>query len=325
MALVLAADVGGTKIDLALYEAVRPLVPVREATLPSQTAGSLISVLDAFLQRDDRVSAAAFGIPGPVIDDAVVTTNLPWRIDGPSLRSRLGTPNVRLLNDLETTAMGALHLPVSSFKVLQEGIARKGHVAVIAAGTGLGQAYLFWDGATHRPAATEGGHTDFAPRDALEDELLRSLRRKFGRVSWERVVCGPGLWNVFEFLDEEKHREVAPSTRAALTNAVDKSAVVGQAGLAGTCPASTEAVEMFIRMYGAQAGNLALTVMATGGVLVGGGIVGKLLPKVGSSFVQAFRAKGRYEPFMGELPVKVILDPKTSRLGAAHAALELLS
>lgn len=325
MALVLAADVGGTKIDLAVYEARRPLTPLREATLPSRSAGSLTAVLDAFLLNGESIAAAAFGVPGPVIDDAVVTTNLPWRIDGKSLRERLGTSKVRLLNDLETTAIGALHLPPASFKVLQDGKARAGHVAVIAAGTGLGQAYLYWDGATHRPAATEGGHVDFAPRDELEDELLRFLRKKFGRVSWERVVCGPGLWNVFEFLDVEKKREVARSTRDALASADDKSAVVGQAGVAGTCPASVEAVEMFVRMYGAQAGNLALTVMATGGVLVGGGIVGKLLPKVGSAFIQSFRAKGRYEPFMGELPVKVILDPKTSRLGAANAALELLS
>jgi glucokinase len=321
--LVLAADVGGTKIDMALYEARLPLVPVRESVVPSQTAGSLTAVLDAFLEGTS-VAAAAFGIPGPVIDDTVVTTNLPWKIDGKSLRLRLGTERVRLMNDLEATALGALHLPASSFRVLQEGKPRPGHVAVIAAGTGLGQAYLFWDGVTHTPAATEGGHADFAPREILEDELLEFLRRKFGRVSWERVVSGPGLWNVFEFLDTEKNRAVAPATRDALRTAEDKSAVIGKAGVAGTCPACTEAVEMFVRMYGAQAGNLALTVMATGGVLVGGGIVGKLLPSVGSSFVQAFRAKGRYEPFMGDLPVKVILDSGAGRLGAALAALSLL-
>lgn len=321
---MLAADVGGTKIDLALYEARRPLVPVRESVVSSQQAGSLVAAIDSFLQGE-TVAAAAFGLPGPVIDDTVVTTNLPWRVDGVSLRTRLGTEHVRLLNDLQTTAIGALHLPPSSFRVLQEGKARVGHVGVIAAGTGLGQAYLFWDGVSYRPAATEGGHTDFAPREEIEDELLHFLRRKFGRVSWERVVSGPGLWNVFEFLDTLKGREVAPAVREALRTATDKSAVIGEAGVAGTCPACTEAVEMFVRMYGAQAGNLALTVMAVGGVLVGGGVVGKLLPRVGSSFVQAFRAKGRYEPFMGELPVKVILDAGAGRLGAATAALDLLS
>lgn len=323
MTLVLAADVGGTKIDMALYEARHPLVPVRESVVPSQTAGSLIAVVEAFL-HGATVDAAAFGIPGPVIDDSVVTTNLPWKVDGKSLRARLGTERVRLMNDLETTALGALHLPASSFRVLQEGKPRNGHIAVIAAGTGLGQAYLFWDGVKHTPAATEGGHADFAPREQLEDELLEFLRRKFGRVSWERVVSGPGLWNVFEFLDTGKNRAVAPAIREALRTADDKSAVVGAAGVAGTCPVCTEAVEMFVRMYGAQTGNLALTVMATGGVLVGGGIVGKLLPSVGSGFVQAFRAKGRYEPFMGDLPVKVILDPGAARLGAAISALALL-
>lgn len=323
MPLLLAVDVGGTKTSFALYEPGPPLVLVRETLVKSQEVASFDSALAEFLQGQ-KVAAAAFGIAGPVIDDRVATTNLPWRIDGKTLRAQLGTERVRLMNDLETTASGALHLPAASFKVLQEGKPRRGHVAVIAAGTGLGQAYLFWDGTRYRAAATEGGHVDFAPRDDLESELLAFLRRKFGRVSWERVVCGPGLWNVFEFLDVEKKRDVAPSVRAELASAVDRPAVVGRAGVAGTCPASTEAVEMFVRMYGAQAGNLALTVMATGGVLVGGGIVGKLLPKVGGSFVQAFRAKGRYEPFMSEISVQVILDPGTSRLGAAVAAAELL-
>lgn len=321
--LVLAADVGGTKTNLALYEPGPPLVLVREAVLRSQEVGSLDAALDTFL-AGEKVAAAAFGIAGPVMDDRVVTTNLPWRVDGKAMRARLGTERVRLMNDLETTASGALHLPPASFKVLQEGRVRRGHVAVIAAGTGLGQAYLFWDGVRHRPAATEGGHVDFAPRDDLEAELLFFLRRKFGRVSWERVVCGPGLWNIFEFLDVEKKREVSPAVRAELATAHDKPPVIGRAALAGTCPTCLEAVEMFVRMYGAQAGNLALTVMATGGVLVGGGIVGKLLPKIGSSFVQAFRAKGRYEAFMSEIPVQVILDAGTSRLGAAMAAVELL-
>jgi len=321
--LLLAVDVGGTKTSFALYEPGPPLVLVREALVKSQEVSSFDEALTRFL-GEEKIAAAALGIAGPVIDDRVVTTNLPWRLDGKALRARLGTERVRLMNDLETTASGALHLPPSSFKVLQEGRPRRGHVAVIAAGTGLGQAYLFWDGARHRPAATEGGHVDFAPRDDLEAELLAFLRRKFGRVSWERVVCGPGLLNVFEFLDVEKKREVSPAVRTALATAIDKPEVIGRAGVAGTCPTCVEAVEMFVRMYGAQAGNLALTVMATGGVLVGGGIVGKLLPKVGSAFVQAFRAKGRYEPFMSEIPVQIILDPGTSRLGAAVAAAELL-
>ena len=323
---VLAADVGGTKIDIGLFEAGAlgaPPTLAREALLPSRTFATFGAALDSFL-KGEPIAAAAFGLPGPVIDDAVVTTNLPWRVNGHELRGRLGTDRVRLMNDLETTAFGALHLPQSSFKTLNEGKVRKGHVGVIAAGTGLGQAYLFWDGAGYRTAGTEGGHVDFAPRDELDVELLGWLKRKFGRVSWERVVSGPGLVDMFTFLADEKRRDANPRIREEVATAEDKAAVIGRAGVEGSCRACEEAVEMFIRAYGAQAGNLALTVMATGGVFIGGGIVTKLLPKIGSSFVQAFRAKGRYEPFMGELPVKVILDPRTSRLGAAMSAAALL-
>lgn len=319
--LLLAADVGGTKIDIALYDGTSV---VREAQLSSREFPSLGDAVASFL-REEKVAAAAFGIPGPVIDDEVVTTNLPWKIRGADMRAKLGTPRVRLMNDLETTAFGALHLPESSFKTLNEGKQRTGHIAVIAAGTGLGQAYLFWDGAKHRAAATEGSHADFAPRDELEWELVAYLRRKFGRVSWERVVSGMGIASIFEFLETEKRRTPDPRVRAEITAAEDKSAVIGRAAVDGTCPVCTEAIELFVRAYGAQAGNLALTVMAVGGVFVGGGIAPKLLSKIGGSFFQSFRAKGRFEPLMDELPVKVILDPKTSRLGAAIAARELLT
>ena len=319
--LLLAADVGGTKTDIALYDGQ---TVVREAMLTSRDFPAFADAVSSFL-RDEKVAAAAFGIPGPVIDDEVVTTNLPWKIRGEDMRQRLGTRHVRLMNDLETTAYGALRLPDGSFKTLNEGKKRPGHIAVIAAGTGLGQAYLFWDGTKHRPAATEGSHSDFAPRDELEWELLAYLRRKFGRVSWERVVSGMGIASIFEFLETEKRRKPDPTVRAEITAAEDKSAVIGRAGVEGACAVCAEAVEMFVRAYGAQAGNLALTVMAIGGVYVGGGIAPKLLPKIGGSFFQSFRAKGRFEPLMDEIPVKVILDPRTSRLGAALAASEMLS
>lgn len=318
--LLLAADVGGTKTDIALYDGT---TVVREALLKSLEFPTFADAVDSFLDGEN-VAAAAFGIPGPVIDDEVLTTNLPWKIRGEDMRARLGTRHVRLMNDLETTAYGALRLPESSFKTLNEGKKRSGHIAVIAAGTGLGQAYLFWDGKKHTPAATEGSHADFAPRDELEWELLAYVRRKFGRVSWERVVSGMGLAVIFEFLETEKRRMPDAKVRADITAAADKSAVVGRAGVDGTCPVCVEAVELFVRAYGAQAGNLALTVMAIGGVFIGGGIAPKLLPKIGGSFFQSFRAKGRFEPLMDEIPVKVILDPGASRLGAALAARELL-
>lgn len=325
--MILAGDVGGTKTDLALYTDEALPVLVREATYSSTAYRSLSEVLRAFLGGKEKVSAAAFGIPGPIIDERVVTTNLPWKIvQIEDVVEELGGAKVRLMNDLETTAQGALHLPVDQLKALQPGIARRGNRAVIAAGTGLGQAFLHWNGARHTPSATEGGHTDFAPLDEREDAMLRFLRRKFGgRVSYERVLSGPGLFNIFDFLDRDQKRPVDSAIRTALAETADPSAVIGQAGVAGTCPTCVEALEIFVRIYGAQAGNLALTVMATGGVYLGGGIVGKILPKIAAGgFMDGFLAKGRYRSLMSEIPVWAILNPSASRIGAAMAARDLL-
>ena len=324
---LLAGDIGGTKTNLALYEVKegRDLELVREDSFPSREYQGLEGVLGAFLVGEERrPAAAAFGIAGPVVDDVVLTTNLPWRVEAPSLAKVIGCPRVRLMNDLETTAYGALFLPEARIHVLHEGRKRPGNAAVIAAGTGLGQAILFWNGKEYRPSATEGGHADFAPRTETEIGLLRFLRKQYGRVSWERVVSGPGLHNVFRYLTEELGKPVAPEVAARLTKE-DPSAVIGQAGISGGCPTCEEAVDLFVEAYGAQAGNLALSTLAIGGVYVGGGIVTKILPKIGAGgFVRAFREKGRYEKMMSEIPVRVILEPKTSLLGAAEAALDLL-
>lgn len=271
------------------------------------------------------IAAAAFGIAGPVVDDAVQTTNLPWHIGGASLRERLGTPHVRLLNDLEAIAYGALVLPDEQLHTLNAGVPRPGNRAVIAAGTGLGQALLFWDGTRHVPVATEGGHADFAPRDEVEHDLLRWLERKYdGHVSYERTVSGHGLVNIFEFLDEHCGIPVADETRRRFASE-DRAAVIGAQGIAGSCPASVAAVERFVAIYGAQAGNLALTVMATGGVYIGGGIVGKMLPVVTrGGFLDAFTAKGRYERLLREIPIWIIRDPDAGLLGAADVAARLV-
>ena len=332
-ATVLAGDIGGTNSRLALYAvaegpagAIQPaLTPIRSATFPSREHRGLEEVVARFLGADQApVAAAAFGIAGPVVDDAVVTTNLPWHIRGAALRERLGTPHVRLMNDLEATAYGALVLAPDQLLVLNPGVARAGNRAVIAAGTGLGQALLFWDGARYHPVATEGGHTDFAPRDEVEHDLLRFLERKYdGHVSYERCVSGHGLVNIFQFLDEHCHLPVADATRRRLAHE-DPAAVIGELGTSGACPTAVAAVERFVSIYGAQAGNLALTVMATGGVYVGGGIVNKLLPAMTSgAFVQAFMAKARYARLMTEIPVWVIRDPDTGLHGAASVAASL--
>jgi glucokinase len=237
------------------------------------------------------------------------------------LRERLGTPHVRLLNDLEATAYGALTLPAEKLLALNVGVARPGNRAVIAAGTGLGQALLFWDGTRHLPVATEGGHADFAPRDDVEMDVLRNLTAQYGaHVSYERVVSGHGLVNVFRFLDEVRHLPVSDDVRRRLA-AEDPAAVIGELGISGACATAAAAVERFVSVYGAQAGNLALTVMATGGVYVGGGIVNKLLPAMTRGrFVEAFVAKGRYERLMREIPVWIIRDPDAGLQGAAHVA-----
>ena len=323
---VLAADVGGTKTDVALYAVAADggLSVVRAQSFPSARHSSLESVLAAFRQPDDTVAAAAFGIAGPVIDGAVVTTNLPWRVVGTAISTALGGVPVRLLNDLEATALGATVLPPEQLHTLNRGIDRVGHQAVIAAGTGLGQAYLFWDGARHQPAATEGGHADFAARTDAEIALLRYLHRQFGRASAERVLSGPGLVNIYRFLTDDQGQVPNPTVPTRMATE-DPAAVVGDAGVRGTCPVCSAAVELFVRVYGAQAGNLALTVMAVGGVFVGGGIVGHLLPRLtAGAFMDAFTAKGRYAHLMQEIPVRIILDPHTARLGAATAARHLL-
>jgi glucokinase len=325
---VLAGDIGGTKTTLAIHavDAAGTVTPVRDRTFASRDYAGLEQVITAFLvEHDERIAAAAFGIAGPVVDDAVITTNLPWRIERRRLSEGLGGAPVRLMNDLESTAYGALFLPPDEIVTLSPGVARPGHRAVIAAGTGLGQAFLYHHGDRYTPVATEGGHADFAPRSALEDDLLDFLRHRFGRVSYERIVSGPGLQNVFHFLDEKLGHPVAPEIRARMTQE-DPSAVIGGAAVTGTCPTCREAVDLFLAVYGAQAGNLALTVMATGGVYVGGGIVTKLLPLLpASGFMAAFVAKGRYEPLMRELPVWVIVNPRTALIGATHAALALLA
>ena len=324
---VLAGDIGGTNSRLALYAVAGPdaLTPIRSATFPSRDHGGLEEVIARFLgEAAAPVIAATFGIAGPVVDDAVITTNLPWHIRGASLRERLGTPHVRLLNDLEATAYGALVLPADKLLALNPGVARTGNRAVIAAGTGLGQALLFWDGTRHVPVATEGGHTDFAPRDEVEHELLRYLERHYdGHVSYERTVSGQGLANIFRFLDDHCRMPVSPETRRRFEHE-DPAAVIGQLGISGACGTAVAAVERFVSIYGAQAGNLALTVMATGGVYIGGGIVNKLLPAMTSGgFVKAFKAKGRYQRLMAEIPVWIIRDPDAGLHGAAHVAASL--
>jgi glucokinase len=324
-ATVLAGDIGGTKTHLALYALAsgRPRL-LREARFASRDFNGLDQLAGRFLDGE-RVAAAAFGIAGPVVDGEVRTTNLPWHVLPRQLEPVLGTTAIHLLNDLEATALGALHLPADRLLTLQAGHARPGNIAVIAAGTGLGQAYLHWDGARHRPQATEGGHVEFGPTTEDDDALLRFARTRFEHVSWERVVSGQGFSVFLEFMLTVRRRTPSTEVRERLARGDDPGAVVGEAAVAGSCEVCAEIVRWFWRLYGAQAGNLALSVLSLGGVLVGGGIVLRLLPVLDrEAFLAAFLAKGRYRALMASLPVQVILEPTTALLGARRAALDLL-
>jgi len=323
--MILAGDIGGTKTNLALA-AIRDgkAQVLREASFPSQNFASLSAVCQAFLPPNTAVAAAAFGIAGPVLDGEVRTTNLPWHILPDELSAQLSGAKVSLLNDLATTALGALQLPPERFQWLQKGVTRQGNIGVIAAGTGLGQAYLFFDGKRHIPAATEGGHTDFAPSNLDDERLLHYARAKFGRVSWERIVSGRGLPLIANFLHEIDGLPFDARVAQRLDRGDDPGAVFGEAGVAGACATSRRAVDWMVQLYGAQAGNLGLTVMALGGIWIGGGLVGKLLPRMSTPlFVDAFCAKGRYADLMRGIPIAAVLEPNASLIGALHAATEL--
>ena len=327
--MLLAGDIGGTKTVIALFEETRDgLREVREATFPSQEHESLEDILARFLQAEAErpLQVGCFGVAGPVIDGKSRTTNLPWQLDEQVLAQTIGARRVKLLNDLEAAAYGMLHLDSKDFRVLNQGAEpnQQGNIAVVAAGTGLGEAMLIWDGTQHHPVASEGGHSDFAPRGALEIQLLMYLGDKYGdHVSYERVVSGPGFFDLYTFL-RQASQAPEPQWLSERIRSGDPSAVVTQAGLAGEDPVCVRALETFAAVYGAEAGNLALKCVAVGGVLVGGGIAPKMLPVLEKGyFMSGFTDKGRYRALMQRMSVKVVLNPRASLIGAAHYAMRL--
>jgi glucokinase len=263
-------------------------------------------------------------VAGPVIEGKSKTTNLPWELDERRLAEALRVPRVKLLNDLEAAAYGMLQLDPTDLCVMQPGSPRRGNIAVIAAGTGLGEAILYWDGARYHPIATEGGHADFAPRNDLEIDLLRYLQREYGRVSYERVLSGPGLFNIYRFLRDSG---IAPEPKWLRTRVAenDPGAMISEIGLTGDDPLCTKALDLFCSIYGAEAGNLVLKALAIGGVYVGGGIAPKLLSKLqDGTFTNAFSDKGRFAELLQSIEVKVSLNLRTPLIGAAHYGLTLL-
>jgi glucokinase len=324
--MILAGDIGGTKTVVALYGSQGDeLKLVRDGTFPSREHAALEEILAKFLHGETKLSlkAACFGVAGAVIEGKATTTNLPWKLDEVELARSLKAPRAKLLNDLEAAAYGMLYLKPDELAPLNPHAQprRKGNVAVIAAGTGLGEAMLFWDGTRHHPMASEGGHADFAPRTDLEIDLYKWLRAKFGRVSYERVLSGPGFTNIFQFLRETGQYQETAALKERLAAGGDPSIPVTQLGLTGEDPLSVATCELFCSIYGAEAANLALKCVAVGGTYVGGGIAPKMLSALKKGgFLKAFIEKGRFSGLMQSLHVDVALNPRAPLIGAAHFA-----
>jgi glucokinase len=319
--MLLAGDVGGTKTFIGLFERAQPRPkPLAIHSYPTNDFASFTAILDAFaldVHQPFSVGAAVVGVAGPVIGTRARLTNISWDIAADEITARFGTSDVRLLNDLEAMANSVRVLEGEEVLVLQEGVANPaGNAVVIAAGTGLGQAYLHTVNGRLQPVASEGGHADFAARTDREIELVRMLRESYGRAEVEHVLSGPGLLNLHRFT----HR----GGECRMLDGVDESdapARVSQAGLGGRCQGCAEALRMFVSAYGAEAGNLALRGVAIGGVYIGGGIAPKILPALrDGSFMEAFTAKGSMTELLAKMPVKVILNPAAGLLGAAVAA-----
>lgn len=321
--MILAGDIGGTKTNLAYFVAEKQrLTPEFVQSYPSQQYRSLNEVVEQMLaEHPADVTGAAFGIAGPVVDGRSKLTNLGWDVDSREVAEILGVNSVGLINDLQATAYGTLRLAHDEKILLNAGVAQpKAPIAVIAAGTGLGESALIWDGKRYRAIPSEGGHTDFGPRNEVEIELLRFLTKKFHRTSYERIVAGPGFVNLYEFFRSKAEYPEPEWLRAKMLSG-DPPAVISQAAVEGRDQVCMKVAETFASLYGAEAGNLALKILATGGVYVCGGIAPKMLPMIQKHFMEAFVTKGRYSNLMKQMPVYVVLNDKTALIGAAHYAL----
>jgi glucokinase len=329
--MILAGDVGGTKVHLALYgfESGR-LKPIREHKFPAKDFICLDDVVNAFLGEEhaaldkSQIVAACFGCPGPVRDGRIKLTNLPWLLDSRELVKSLGIEHIFLINDLEANGYGIPEVAPEKMHTLIEGVAgAEGHRGLVSAGTGLGEALLIWDGKRHRPYPSEGGHCDFAPRSDREVALLQYLKSTIGgHVSFERVVSGIGIKNIYAYLrDAEKMEE--PQWLKDRMASEDMNAVIGHCGEDGSSPICAETLHMFASAYGAEAGNMALKLLAMGGIYLGGGVSPKTLKTLSDgTFAKAFLDKGRLSPLLEAIPVKVILDETCALLGAAAYAEE---
>jgi len=324
--LILAGDVGGTNTRLGLFEIARGRFRLlSEKTYPSKNYKGLENILVDFLSEHRRIAAACFGVAGPVTEEVIVATNLPWWIDIQSLEKVLFLKKVDVINDLVANAYGISVLKKGDFEILSAGRPRKGTQALISAGTGLGEAILFWDGKQFVPSPSEGGHAEFGPRSRLEMELFNYLSERFDHVSYERVLSGEGLFHIYQFLKESKRYGHEPSRLSDKMKEGDPAEVISEVARLRENRLCVKALDLFTSIYGAAAGNLALQVMAVGGVYIGGGIAPKIIWKLKEgTFMKAFKDKGRLTRIVTQIPVRVILNERTALLGAASRAMALL-
>jgi glucokinase len=320
--MILAGDLGGTKSNLGLFDTqqgkLARVASKRYAT--HQHTGLDVMVQDFLHETGGKVTASCFGIAGPVVDNKVRGANLPWEVDGAVMARLLGLNRVRLLNDLEAAAYGIGVMEPKDLETLHEGVATlQANRAVIAAGTGLGEGVLFWDGKQHVPIATEAGHADFAPNTDQQADLWKHLRKRSDYVSTENILSGGGFQRVHEFLN--------PSVRhpGFDDHSIDPAPEIARRGLSGECPVCVATLELWVEIYGGEAGNLALRSVARGGIYITGGIAVKILPKLKNGrFVAAVKHKEKMGDFLAQIPIHVVLNEDCPLLGAAFAAWKCL-
>jgi len=321
--MILAGDVGGTKVHLALYDFTNgQLTYKREERYPAREYTGLEEIVKEFI-GSDKATAACFGVPGPVRHGRLRLTNLPWTLDSSDLSLALGIQHVFLINDLEANGYGIAELSPDQVYTLAEGDPGQiGNRALVSAGTGLGEGLLIWNGRMHIPYPSEGGHCDFSPRNEDEIDLLRFLKQKYnGRISWERVVSGMGMTNIYEFLRDVRGMEEPTWLAEQIADGEDPNRAITEAALAAKSELCEKTLDMFVSAYGAEAGNLALKVLSVGGLYVGGGIGPKILEKLkDGTFMKSFTDKGRLSQLLINMPVRVILESRAAVLGAAAYA-----
>jgi glucokinase len=316
--MILAGDLGGTKSNLGAFEMERgKLRCIAKKRFASQDFSRAEDIIESFTRElSAKTTAACFDVAGPVVDNSIRATNLPWVVEGASLARLLGVARVPLLNDLEATGYGLQVLEPADLETLRPGVADpRANQAVIAAGTGLGEAMILWDGARHIPMASEGGHAGWAPHTEFEIELMRHLYKKYGAVECETLLSGRGFYEIHEFLDPTVRHQGFHDPNA------DPAPEITRRALDGSCGTCVRAVDVWLGMYGSEAGNLALRAVARGGMYIAGGIALKILPKLKEGrFVVAFSEHPKLQSFLAKIPLFVVLNEDAPLLGAAHVA-----